>query len=354
MDYSLQPDTLRCNRPVGTIQISNNTTFGYYNWQTTNGNITTSNTDSSQININKPGTYIVHASPAPGCPATRTDTIVIPIDTFPPVASIAAGIGPNFTYLQLFGGDINASNYATPFGGSQGLLWNWSGPNAFSSTVQNPTTDTAWGTYQLIVTEKRNGCVDTATKTLNYVEFATLAGRSMNLSGIYANQSILLRWQDKDQTNTEFFEIERSLNGLDFNKIGTVTNASTLNSLSFTDNRPCYGDNLYRIKSIGHNGQVLYSNIAKVSADLTKQQKFYLIRNYTGSGVSLVANVDKADPGTLVIYNIVGQILRTKNIQLSQGMNIVELPINDHMKNSVIVVSLFTNNHMVFSQKTIY
>ncbi|HMH33942.1 MAG TPA: hypothetical protein VK543_12975 [Puia sp.] len=352
MDYSLRPDTLRCNRPVGTIQISNITTFGYYNWQTTNGNITTSNTDSSQININKPGTYIVHASAAQGCPATRTDTVVIPIDTFPPVASIAAGIGSNFSYLQFYGGDLNASNYSTPFGGSQGLLWNWSGPKAFSSTIQNPTTDTAWGTYQLIVTEKRNGCTDTATKTLNYLDFASLAGRSMNLSGIYANQSILLRWADKGQINTDFFEIERSLNGLDFNKIGTVTKSD--NPLSFTDTHPYYGDNLYRIKSITRDGQVLYSNIAKVSADLTKLQKFYLIRNYTGSGASLVSNVDKADQGTLVIYNIAGQILRTKNIQLNQGMNIVELPINDRLKNSVIVVSLFMNNQLAFTQKTIY
>src|SRR5258708_3695712 len=149
MDYSLKPDTLRCNRTVGTIQITNNTTAGYYTWQTANGNISGTNTDSSQININKPGTYIVSASPAQGCPATRKDTVVIPIDTFPPEASVSVSLIGNFSYLQLYGGNTAASNYSTPFGGSQGLLWNWSGPQRFSSTIQNPrTTDTAWGTYQ--------------------------------------------------------------------------------------------------------------------------------------------------------------------------------------------------------------
>ena len=175
MDFSLVPDTLRCNHVSGDITITNNSTIGIYSWKTTNGNITGSNSDSSQVNLNKAGTYIVSATPAIGCPITRTDTVVIPLDTFPPVASVFIGILSNFTKLQLNGGDLVASNYATPFGGSQGLLWDWSGPKSFTSTIQNPLTDTAWGTYQLIVTEKRNGCKDTALKTVSFFDFGILA-----------------------------------------------------------------------------------------------------------------------------------------------------------------------------------
>jgi hypothetical protein len=145
MVFSLQSDTLRSNRTVGAIQIANNSTAGYYSWQTTNGYISGANTDSSQININKAGTYIVSASPAQGCPASRIDTVVVPIDTFPPVASVNITMPVFNSYLQLYGGDTAASNYPTPFGGSKGLLWNWSGPQSFTSSLQNPrTTDTAW------------------------------------------------------------------------------------------------------------------------------------------------------------------------------------------------------------------
>ncbi|MDP4216555.1 MAG: hypothetical protein Q8927_10160, partial [Bacteroidota bacterium] len=180
MDYSLQPDTLRCNRKVGTIRITNNTTAGNYTWKALNGTISGANTDSSQINITKAGTYVVSASPAAGCPATRTDTVVIPIDTSRPVASVNVSLVGNFAYLQLYGGDVNASNYSTPFGGSQGLLWNWSGPGGFSSAIQNPnTTDTVWGNYQLVVTEKRNGCTDTATKSINLYDFTVLLANGL-------------------------------------------------------------------------------------------------------------------------------------------------------------------------------
>jgi len=178
MDYTLKPDTLRCNRTVGTIQITNNSTAGYYTWQTLGGgNISGSNADSSQLSITKPGTYIVSAAPAIGCGVTRKDTVVIPIDTFRPKASIAVSLMGSFSYLQLWGGNVAASNYPTPFGGSQGLTWAWSGPSAFSSTIQNPrTVDTngVWGKYQLIVTEKRNGCKDTATKTISVTDFIVL------------------------------------------------------------------------------------------------------------------------------------------------------------------------------------
>jgi len=179
MDYTVKPDTLRCNKTVGTIKITNNTTVGNYTWQTlSGGNISGSNSDSSQLSITKPGTYIVSASPAIGCGVTRKDTVVIPIDTFRPKASIAVSLMGNFSYLQLWGGNTSASNYSTPFGGSQGLTWAWSGPNSFSSTIQNPrTVDTtnAWGKYQLIVTENRNGCKDTAVKTISVTDFIVLS-----------------------------------------------------------------------------------------------------------------------------------------------------------------------------------
>jgi hypothetical protein len=97
----------------------------------------------------------------------RTDVVTVSADTFPPVASFYITSSADLSHYVLHGGSISASNYSTPFGGSQGLLWNWSGPNGFSSTIQTPQADTVKGTYQLIVTEQRNGCKDTAYEAVN-------------------------------------------------------------------------------------------------------------------------------------------------------------------------------------------
>lgn len=354
MDYTLQSDTLRCNRTTGTIQLTNNTTAGFYTWQTPNGSISGSNTDSSQLSITKPGTYIVSASPAEGCPTTRTDTVVIPIDTFPPVASINVSLVGSFNHFQFYGGDVNASNYATPFGGSQGLSWNWSGPEAFSSTIQNPaTTDTAWGTYQLIVTENRNGCKDTALKTVSIWDFTVLLGNDLIVTGSYANNSNTLLWSDRNQSLVEKYELEKFTANKEFSPIGTVYNkdgsGSTL--FSFTDHIPLEGENLYRVKAISSSGQAWYS--AVVSIIPAGGPSFFVAQRSPVSAMTLVANTGMASNGTIVIYSTTGQLVWKKDVRLIKGSNAFELPASGLQAGNIQVITLFINGKAAYSQKVI-
>jgi hypothetical protein len=170
LDYTLSAPTLSCAASTGNINVTNNTTAGYYTWTTTSGNITASSANIATVN--KGGSYILQAAVAQGCPVTRTDTITVAADTFPPVASFYASTTADMGHLVMHGGNVNASNYPTPFGGSQGLLWNWSGPGGFTSSYQNPLADTVSGLYQLVVTETRNGCSAVAS---NYVDFTVLS-----------------------------------------------------------------------------------------------------------------------------------------------------------------------------------
>jgi hypothetical protein len=355
MDFSLTPDTLRCNRPAGVIQITNNSTVGIYDWTTVTGNITGSNSDSTQVSLNKTGTYIVSASPALGCPATRVDTVKIPIDTFPPVASVNIGITSNFANLNLYGGDPAASNYATPFGGSQGLLWNWSGPGGFTASIQNATNDTTWGTYQLIVTEKRNGCKDTAFKTVSFFDFGVLEERNLNLTGHYSNQSIVLNWQNTGILSADYYEIQKSSASSGFATIGTVMHDSQGKFYyGFNDNHPEYGNNYYRIKCVTTSGLIFYSNTIDISEDLNGRSKYYLIQGNAVGKVSLACTMDQDLTGKIVMYTITGQVLASKDVRLYKGMNVVDLPPTPTFNHQVLVVSLFTNNQLSFTQKALF
>ena len=178
LDYTLSAPILSCANTTGNINVANNTTAGYYTWTTTNGTITGSS--NNMATVVKGGSYILQAAVAQGCPVTRTDTVLVTADTFPPVASFYASATADMAHFVLHGGNASASNYSTPFGGSQGLLWNWSGPRGFSATVQTPVSDTVNGSYQLIVTETRNGCTAIAR---NDVDFTVLAILNRALSG---------------------------------------------------------------------------------------------------------------------------------------------------------------------------
>jgi hypothetical protein len=355
MDYSVKGDTLRCNRATGTISLTNNSTVGVYTWKAIGGsNITGANGDSSQLTVNKAGTYIVSASPAQGCPATRTDTIVVPIDTSRPVASATAGMsGSN---LLLYGGDVSASNYPTPFGGSQGLNFNWSGPGNFSSTVQNPVTDTVWGTYNLTVTEKRNGCTATAATTVSAAMFTILLAEGLQLQGNYNHHTIGLGWEDLDQSIDQSFVIERSDGINDFQPIGIVWNGSgylpaTPGSFSFTDEQPLGGNNFYRIKAVTTSGETYYSRTVMIAAGSALLQSIY-IRGNDQSDLSLVVNTTGDYNGLLAEYSIAGQVLGKKSVSFVKGSNTVSLPVTG--KCAVHVLALFIDGRVAWVQKVIF
>lgn len=67
------------------------------------------------------------------------------------------------------------------------------------------------------------------------------------------NNTALLKWATTQETNSDRFEIERSLGGKEWGKIGTVLSTGESNALrnySYTDNAPLAGENLYRLKMI--------------------------------------------------------------------------------------------------------
>ncbi|MBS1661901.1 MAG: hypothetical protein JST68_12715 [Bacteroidetes bacterium] len=340
MDYSLQPDTLRCNHPSGSITLTNNTTAGYYTWQTADGSITGANSDSSKLNISKSGTYIVTSSPAEGCPATRKDTIRIPIDTFPPVASAAVGLsGSN---LLLYGGNLTASNYATPFGGSSGLTFTWSGPAGFSSTLQNPVTDTTWGAYQVIATERRNGCTAIASTIVDATMFAILQDENIRISGVYEEGTVNLRWENPNGKNVRTYTLERMDENRNFVPLITSTGQS------YTDSRPLQGNNAYRIKAINLDGTSYYSAVLTVKA--YGSQNVFLAGGY--DGVQLIANMPSGCRGVLVIYNVWGQLLQKREVYLQEGSNTIYLSLNQQKTSRVI--ALLIGGRIIFSQKILF
>lgn len=103
------------------------------------------------------GTYYYHCIVSNGCGSITSNNGVLTVVGGPPVATITASCNP---------GDISNGTYccypATLFlyGNAPGATsWSWTGPNSFSSTLQNPTVaannNASEGFYYLIAT---NAC----------------------------------------------------------------------------------------------------------------------------------------------------------------------------------------------------
>ncbi len=92
----------------------------------------------------------------------------------------------------------------------------------------------------------------------------------IDFSGIAReNGSIELNWGTAYEVNNDRFEIERSADGLVFERIGNLAGAGSTDqkqTYSFVDDQVLNAKNFYRIRQIDFNGNFSFSNIIEVSA----------------------------------------------------------------------------------------
>ncbi|KAA5534470.1 T9SS type A sorting domain-containing protein [Taibaiella lutea] len=81
-----------------------------------------------------------------------------------------------------------------------------------------------------------------------------------------------LSWKTATEESGDRFEIERSINGKNFDKISTMDAKGSAPSVyGFIDQSPVSGTNYYRLKFMNSDGSVFYSNI--VSANVSENRE---------------------------------------------------------------------------------
>ena len=95
-----------------------------------------------------------------------------------------------------------------------------------------------------------------------------------------------LYWQTASEQNNRVFEIERSVGGIEFEKIGehrskadNQGNSNSLLDYVYEDSNPISGFSYYRLKQIDYNNNFKYSNIVSVDFEISKQISFIVIPN---------------------------------------------------------------------------
>jgi hypothetical protein len=85
------------------------------------------------------------------------------------------------------------------------------------------------------------------------------------------NQIAVLSWSTAEEINSDRFEVEHSLNGKNWQKIGSVAakgNSSNTQWYSFTDNDPANGSNLYRLRIVDRDGTFEITRAKSLTFDI--------------------------------------------------------------------------------------
>jgi hypothetical protein len=84
---------------------------------------------------------------------------------------------------------------------------------------------------------------------------------------------VRLNWVTDNEINTSHFDVERSSDGVRYEKIGQVASANTggTHNYSFTDAQPLQGTSYYRLKQVDINGSFEYSSVQRVVKNTSKE-----------------------------------------------------------------------------------
>ncbi len=355
------PANLRCNVSTVTLSPAVTVSGAVYQWTTSNGNII-SDPNATSITVDKTGKYYLTAAIVAGCPQ-RKDSAIVTSDYFQPIASASVDgqltPGLSTSTVELKGGDVNLSNFATPYGGSAGLSWKWTGPNGFTANVRNPETNMI-GDYTLELTELRNGCKDTAaTLVTNAIP---LPVKFMSFDAVVKEKAVVLNWVTTNEINHSHFDVERSFEGTNFKKIGSVSVPVKItgdkNSYKHTDNDielQSRQYTYYRLKQIDIDGKSGYSKVIMLRLNPKPGENMKVIVSPNPFSEKLTVSYEAAESGiaSVNLMNASGQILLSKQTIVVKGYNNLHTEGLHTLSPGMYFVQLLVNGKVISNQKII-
>ncbi|MFC5270555.1 T9SS type A sorting domain-containing protein [Adhaeribacter terreus] len=145
-----------------------------------------------------------------------------------------------------------------------------------------------------------------------------------SFKGKLTPDGIALDWSTGMEKNNDRFEVERSMNGKDFEKIGIVKgNGNSNNHLSydFLDRSPQQGTNYYRLRQVDFDGKAEFSKIVTVkNGSKVEVMKVSMVPNPCIDGKCTInlQHTDRNLPVTVEIRDLTGRMVFSKEIPNNQ------------------------------------
>ncbi len=183
-----------------------------------------------------------------------------------------------------------------------------------------------------------------------YFPLIVLDENKVKLSGKYGSGHTDLKWDVNNNTNVNYFEIQRSDDGINFETVGQLSVKNSTKgdeSYAYSDPQSGFGKPVYyRIRQVMNNGARIYSNVLRINfnskINLISKPKPNPFVSYIDVSVQLkaasVITARLSDQSGRLVYshNFGGQVGENKltldNVgNLRSGIYILELTVDDEI-----------------------
>lgn len=153
-------------------------------------------------------------------------------------------------------------------------------------------------------------------------------------NGEVQGADVVLNWGTLTETNNRSFTIERLVDNMEFEDLGTLPGAGTTNNpqdYTFTDRNPRNGTNLYRIRQTDLNGAITHYQVISVEVDLKANDLITVHPNPVSDQQRIAVRFEapSAGMGQAQVIDLSGKIIRRMDVELQDGFNELEFDLHN-------------------------
>ena len=197
---------------------------------------------------------------------------------------------------------------------------------SFSQTIVDSTPVSVYFTYQVPAGGERNSSAIPFGYTAGSVCSALPVIVSNYSANLLADGTVSIAWKTASELNNNHFIVEKSIDGINFNAIATVS-ANATHIYSVIDAKPVDGINYYRLVQIDNDGTKQVFAVKTVTVALGNSG----ITVYPNplNGTKLIINFGKINAGQneVQVLNITGKVLYSGSSWVSGKELEVNLPV---------------------------
>ena len=171
--------------------------------------------------------------------------------------------------------------------------------------------------------------VDPATYSIT-LTYALPVTYTQELSATISGKAVNLTWTTGNEINNNSFEVQRSTDGNNWSKIGSVPSYfqngnGNGHAYSFPDEKPYSGMNYYRLKQVDLDGTPHIGNVYKLDYVYSSGNTVAIYPNPVESQLNI--NNVPSNAATIVIYSMDGKSILTKTVNSSNAqIGVANLP----------------------------
>jgi Secretion system C-terminal sorting domain len=182
---------------------------------------------------------------------------------------------------------------------------------------------------------------------------APLPVELLSFDAVIEGSTVLTSWVTATEVNNDYFVVERSADGTNFEQVGRrngAGNSSVTLYYSMVDNAPLPGISYYRLRQVDFDGKQNYSQM--VAVNFTGNNVLTVFPNPAQTQVQFSFNSEVSGKANFELLDAVGKTVLSQEINVKKGLNVAD-PIDiRHIPNGVYFIRV--NGDMVAPMQKLF